>query len=65
MADENKKLLGLLNGIARLYYYGEEDITEEYLKEQLYEELSLEDFNVLLSKTRNNVKVQWTQCEIV
>jgi len=56
MADENKKLLGLLNGIARLYYYGEEDITEAYLKEQLYEDVSLDEFNCMLTKTRNNVK---------
>ena len=57
MTDENKTLLGLLNGLVRKEYYGEQDITEEYLKEQLYTHISNEEFDVIVAKARGTIKV--------
>lgn len=52
-----KPLLGLLNGIAQATYYGNSDITEELLRDQLYPETAAQEFGALLAKMRGIVKV--------
>ncbi|XP_074538490.1 COMM domain-containing protein 1 [Halichoeres trimaculatus] len=54
MADveATKSLSGLLNGIAQRVYHNKEEITEEVLKEQLFPELSGEEFRALHDKMR-------------
>ena len=57
MADENKSLLGLLNGICRREYYGEKDMTDAYLKENLFPDMSENEFEALTHKAVNMIKV--------
>ena len=54
MAD--KKLMGLLNGITKRDFYGDTDISNEFLKEQLYPDLPEEDFEVILTQYQNILK---------
>lgn len=56
MADETKSLSGLLNGIARRLYYNDAEINDEFLKTQLYPNISDEDFQQLIHKSTNIVK---------
>ncbi|ELT88123.1 hypothetical protein CAPTEDRAFT_113876 [Capitella teleta] len=56
MTDENRNYLGLLNGLARHYYYGDKDITPEYLKSELYQSMNDEEFQHLLTKSRGIIK---------
>ncbi|KAM6460165.1 COMM domain-containing protein 1 [Liasis olivaceus] len=51
-----KPLLGLLNGIAQAIYYGNTEITEELLREQLYPEMASQEFGVLFAKMKGIVK---------
>ena len=57
MSDTNKMLIGLINGIIRLDYYGDNTITEELLKQELYPEESSDNFVALLHKIRTVIKV--------
>jgi len=57
MSDPNKLLMGLINGIIRLDYYGDNTITEELLKQELYHEESSDSFVALLHKIRTLIKV--------
>ncbi|XP_033734449.1 COMM domain-containing protein 1-like [Pecten maximus] len=50
MAEETKNTIALLNGLARRTYYKEDEITDEFLKSQIYPEMSDEDFNRLVSR---------------
>lgn len=59
MADveATKALSGLLNGIAQKVYYNNAEITEELLKNELYPELSPEEFRALHEKMKGLLKV--------
>ncbi|CAL9701036.1 unnamed protein product [Knipowitschia caucasica] len=59
MADAEaavKSLSGLLNGITKQVYYNNPDITEELLKNELYPEVSQDEFSALLEKMRGLLK---------
>ncbi|XP_069024188.1 COMM domain-containing protein 1 [Embiotoca jacksoni] len=58
MADveATKSLSGLLNGIAQKVYYSNGEITEELLKDELYPELSQDEFTALHEKMRGLLK---------
>ncbi|XP_063068970.1 COMM domain-containing protein 1 [Engraulis encrasicolus] len=55
-ADTVKALNGLLNGIAQKVYYNKLEITEELLKNELYPDLSQDEFHALHEKMRGLVK---------
>ncbi|CAB3981479.1 COMM domain-containing 1-like [Paramuricea clavata] len=50
MAAADKNFVGLLNGLARRTYFAEEDITNEFLKQELFPDLPQEEFDALLKK---------------
>ncbi|KAK7492347.1 hypothetical protein BaRGS_00016444 [Batillaria attramentaria] len=56
MADDTKSFLALLNGLARMNYYGQSEITEDFLKEQIYPEMSQENFDHVLTRCRGLLK---------
>ncbi|XP_003215256.1 COMM domain-containing protein 1 isoform X1 [Anolis carolinensis] len=51
-----KPLLGLLNGVAQAVYYGNAEITEALLREQLFPDMAPQEFGVLLAKMTGIVK---------
>ena len=55
-AAVDKKLLGLLNGIAKREYYEQSEITDEFLREELYSEMEEATFNSFLNRFQNLVK---------
>lgn len=57
MAGVDKNLLGLLNGIAKREYYGEEGITDNFLREELYEEMDETNFEAHLKRFENLMKI--------
>lgn len=57
MADETKTLVALLNGITKRTYYGEEEITNEFLKSEIYPNMSDDEFNSLIAKCASLLKV--------
>lgn len=57
MADEGNSIVGLLNGIAKREYYGNTDITDEFLKEELFPNLSNEEFTAIHTKCSHLLKV--------
>ena len=52
----DKIVTGLLNGIAKRDYYDEPDVSDEFLKQQLFPELPQEDFDIILSKYQTILK---------
>lgn len=56
-AEAGKALSGLMNGIAQRVYYGNSEMTEELLKDELYPEVSQEEFRALYDKMRGLLKV--------
>ncbi|MBN3320262.1 COMD1 protein, partial [Atractosteus spatula] len=54
--DSSKSLNGLLNGIAQYVYYNNSEITEELLKNELYPDLSQEEFHALHEKMKGLLK---------
>lgn len=58
MADEGNSTVGLLNGIAKREYYGSTDITDEFLKEELFPNLSTEEFTAVYTKCSHLLKVR-------
>ncbi|EDO29045.1 predicted protein [Nematostella vectensis] len=46
----DKNVVGLLNGLARRQFFGETEITDEFLHSELYSDLSDEDFDAMLKK---------------
>lgn len=56
MAAADKNFVGLLNGLARRTYFSEEDITNEFLKQELFSDLPQEEFEALLKKCENLMK---------
>lgn len=59
MADDPKSTLALLNGIARRNYYGDKDITDSFLKDEIYPDLPEDQFNQLLSRCSSLLKVAY------
>lgn len=59
MADveTSKSLNGLLNGIAQIVYYNNAEITEELLKNELYPDLTQEEFRAMHEKMKGLLKV--------
>ena len=58
MADGgSKSLLGLLNGIARHDFYGDDELSDDVLKQELYTEMPEQEFSSLIHKCRGIVKV--------
>lgn len=56
MAAADKNFVGLLNGLARRTYFAEEDITNQFLKQELFPDLSQEEFDALLKKCESLMK---------
>ncbi|XP_037546555.1 COMM domain-containing protein 1 [Nematolebias whitei] len=54
--EATKSLSGLLNGISQMVYYNNREITEELLKEQLYPEVTQEEFKALHDKMKALLK---------
>uniref|UniRef100_A0A3Q3J0X1 COMMD1 N-terminal domain-containing protein n=1 Tax=Monopterus albus TaxID=43700 RepID=A0A3Q3J0X1_MONAL len=52
-----ESLSGLLNGIAQKVYYNNSEITEELLKNELFPEMSQEEFKALHEKMKGLLKV--------
>ena len=50
MAAADKNVVALLNGIARRDYFGESEITEEFLHQELFADLPEEQFQSMLKK---------------
>ena len=55
---EQKSLLALLNGIARHDYYDDSDMTDDYLKGELYADMSDADFEHLTHKCRGIMYIE-------
>ena len=56
MAAADKNYVGLLNGLARRTYFAEENITDEFLKQELFPDLSQDEFDALLKRCDNLMK---------
>lgn len=50
MADDRRCFGALLNGLARRNYFGNSELTDELLKEQIYPKISDEEFQQLVTK---------------
>ena len=61
MADEEeiRRVVGLLNGLAKRDYYGNKDINDEFLKQELYPDELEEEFSARLTKCKNLLKVSF------
>jgi len=57
MAEDTKNTLALLNGIARRAYYKESEITDEFLKSQIYPDMPQDEFQKLVSRFANLIRV--------
>ncbi|OWF54348.1 COMM domain-containing protein 1 [Mizuhopecten yessoensis] len=58
MAEETKNTIALLNGLARRTYYKEDEISDEFLKSQIYPEMDDEEFNRLVSRFSGLMKAR-------
>lgn len=56
-ADSQRCVSALLNGITQRLYYGNTEITEEFLKNELYAESTQDEFRALHDKMRSLLKV--------
>ena len=53
MAAADKNVVGLLNGLARREYFGESEITDEFLHQELFSDLEKEQFVAMLKRYEN------------
>ena len=53
MAAADKNVVGLLNGLARREYFGESEITDEFLHQELFSDLDKEQFDAMLKRYEN------------
>ncbi|KAJ7390809.1 negative regulation of sodium ion transmembrane transport [Desmophyllum pertusum] len=53
MAAADKNVVGLLNGLARREYFGESEITDDFLHQELFSDLSKEQFDAMLKRYDN------------
>lgn len=58
--DSQRCVSALLNGITQRLYYGNTEITEEFLKNELYAEMTQDEFRALHDKMRSLLKVKVT-----
>ncbi|KAL4238894.1 Copper metabolism (Murr1) domain containing 1 [Mactra antiquata] len=56
MADDSKNILALLNGLAKRVYYGETEITDEFLKQEIFPNISEDEFSGLVGKCSSLLK---------
>jgi len=56
MADDPKCFQALLNGLAKRNYYGSTEFTDEVLKDEIYPNVSQEDFDHIKSKCYSLLK---------
>ncbi|XP_038072686.1 COMM domain-containing protein 1-like [Patiria miniata] len=54
--EESRTVLGLLNGLAKREYFGKDEFTDEFLKEELMASATEEEFSALLSKCKSLLK---------
>nr|XP_033794122.1 COMM domain-containing protein 1 isoform X2 [Geotrypetes seraphini] len=54
--DSSKSLSALLNGIAQCTYFSNPEISEEFLQQELYPQLSPHEFRALMDKMRGVFK---------
>ena len=54
---DSKNLLALLNGICRYDYFGDDDMTIDYLKREIYPDMPEDSFQPLVAKCRGYMKV--------
>ncbi|ESP02278.1 hypothetical protein LOTGIDRAFT_138684 [Lottia gigantea] len=70
MVDNTKNLSALLNGLTKRNYYGEEELTDEFLKNELYPDLEEDEFKNLVNRCLHLMKnmvsadMDMTQLEI-
>lgn len=57
MGDGPKYFLALLNGLARRNYYGHSELTDDVLKEEIYPDISQEEFARISSRAAGLMKV--------
>jgi len=57
MADDAKKFLVLLNGIARRTYFGEDELSDEFLASQIYPDMPTDESSALIAKCTALIKV--------
>ena len=55
---ELKIFVAFVNGVIRQDIFKEEGITEEIMKEELFPNLNVEEFQIMLKKTRKIVNVR-------
>lgn len=53
MAAADKNVVGLLNGLARREYFGESEITDDFLHQELFSDLAKEQFDTMLKRYDN------------
>ncbi|KAH3859101.1 hypothetical protein DPMN_101748 [Dreissena polymorpha] len=69
MADDAKTFAALFNGLTKRLYFDEKDITDEFLKNEIFPQLSDEDFAALVTKCSSLIKslvsadMDYNQCE--
>ena len=59
MADDTKNLVALLNGITKRSYFEGEELTNDFLKSELYPDLPDEEFTTLVAKCTSLLKVNY------
>lgn len=57
MADDAKKFLALLNGIARRTYFGEDELSDDFLASQIYPDMPTDESSALIAKCTTLIKV--------
>lgn len=57
MADDAKCFLGLLNGLTKRIYYGNDEFSDEFLKNEIYPDIPDEEFRKLVTKCMGIIKV--------
>lgn len=57
MAANAKNISALLTGLAKRNYYNEPEYTDDFLKNQIFPDLSDEDYATLLKRCSNYMKV--------
>lgn len=60
MADDAKCFLGLLNSLTKRIYYGNEEFSDEFLKNEIYPDTPEEEFRKLVTKCRGIIKVNYS-----
>ncbi|KAK0040983.1 COMM domain-containing protein 1 [Biomphalaria pfeifferi] len=56
MVDDPKRFLALLNGISRRNYFGHSELTDDFLKQEIYPDASEEDFCRICSRVAGLLK---------